>query len=80
MSAILRPMPKLFDRAIAAARKLPPDEQETLGAIILDEIADERRWARKFAESRDVLERLADEALVELNHGTVTPLEFPDDR
>ncbi len=73
-------MPKLFDRAIAAARKLSLEEQETLGAIILDEIADEQRWARKFADSRDVLERLADQALAELNDGTTTPLVFPDER
>ena len=73
-------MPKLFDRAIAAARKLSPEERETLGAIILDEIADEHRWARKFAESREVLERLADEALAELDTGTTTLLEFPDER
>ncbi len=38
-------------------------------AIILDEIADEARWAKTFAATQDVLAKLADEALVELQAG-----------
>ena len=70
-------MTELLDKAIEAARKLPPDEQDVLGTIILEEIVDETRWANKFAETQDVLETLADEALAELEAGRTTPLEFP---
>jgi len=70
-------MTDLLDKAIEEARKLPPSEQDALGAIILEEIADEALWAKKFAEHPDVLERLADEALAEIARGEVTPLEFP---
>jgi len=70
-------MTKLLDKAIAAARKLPPEEQDGVGAIILEEIADEARWAEKFAASQDVLEKLAEEALAEHEAGQTTPLELP---
>ena len=69
-------MTKILDKAIEEARKLPPEEQDALGAIILEEIADEARWARKFAETQDVLEKLADEAIAELKAGRTTPLDF----
>jgi hypothetical protein len=70
-------MTKLLDKAIAAARKLSPEEQDSVGAIILEEIADETRWAEKFAASQDVLEKLAEEALAEHEAGQTTPLELP---
>jgi phage/plasmid-associated DNA primase len=70
-------MTKIFDKAIAEARKLPPEEQDAIGARILEEIADEALWAKKFAERPDVLEKLAEEALAEHRAGKTTPLEFP---
>jgi hypothetical protein len=65
-------MSDLLDKAINEARKLPPREQDALGAIILEEIADEALWARKFAESPATLEGLADEALGELRSRKLT--------
>ena len=69
-------MTKILEKAIEEARKLPPEEQDALGAIILEEIADEARWAQKFADTQDVLEKLADEALADLKAGRTTPLDF----
>ena len=69
-------MTKLPDKAIAAARKLPPEDQDSVGAIILEEIADEARWARKFAETRPVLEAMVADAEAEIEAGDVLPLEF----
>jgi hypothetical protein len=62
-------MTKLLDKAIAEARKLPPEEQDTVGAIILEEIADEQRWAQKFAATKDRLSRWAGEVLAEIEAG-----------
>jgi hypothetical protein len=70
-------MAGLFEKAIEAARKLPAEEQEALGAIILEEIADEARWAKTFAESQDILETLAEEALSEHRSGHTQPLDDP---
>ena len=67
----------LLKKAFDEARKLPPEEQEALAAIILEEIADEARWAKKFAETRHVLEALATQADAEIDAGEVWPLEFP---
>jgi len=69
-------MSKLLDKAIAKARKLPPGDQDAIGAIILDEIADEARWAKKFAETKDQLSRWADEASAEIEAGRTMPLDF----
>lgn len=43
---------------------------------LLDELQSEREWAQTFAESEDVLERLADEAMEEKRKGEVTPLHL----
>jgi hypothetical protein len=70
-------MTDLLDKAIAAVRKRPRDEQDAMGAIILEELADEARWAKSIAETQDALRKLADEALAEFKAGRTTPLEFP---
>jgi len=70
-------MTNLLDQAIEAARKRPREEQDAIGAIILEELADEARWAKSFAETQDKLAILADEALAEFKAGRATPLEFP---
>ena len=67
-------MSKILEQAIAEARKLPPHEQDTVGAIILAEIADEARWAKTFAETQHVLEKLAEEALEDLKAGRTTQM------
>ena len=62
-------MTNLLKEAFAKASKLPPQEQDALASILLDELASERRWARAFARSQKQLGRLADEALAEFNEG-----------
>jgi hypothetical protein len=58
-------MTELLEKAFAEASKLPSGEQDALATWILDELASERRWEQAFADSPDVLARLADEALAE---------------
>ena len=55
--------------AVARAEKLPPEEQDVLAAILLEEIASEDRWSQSFARSGPVLEALAAEALAEFKSG-----------
>jgi len=51
---------KLLQKAFDEASKLPEGEQDTLGHILLDELASERRWEGLFAGSHDLLADLAD--------------------
>lgn len=62
---------KLLEEAFAEATKLPEREQDALAAMILEELASERRWEKAFAGSSDVLAQLADEALAEPRAGRI---------
>jgi hypothetical protein len=70
-------MTKLLQRAFDEASKLPDAEQDTLGRILLDELASERRWDELFAGSHDLLAELADDALAEHRAGRTEKLD-PD--
>jgi hypothetical protein len=72
-------MTKLLQQAFSEAAKLPPEEQEALGAVLLEELASERRWAEAFARSPDALASLAAEALVEHRAGRTRPLKDEGD-
>ena len=69
-------MTKQLEKAFEEASKLPEVEQNALAKWLLDELHSEREWARTFADSEDVLERLANEALDEKRKGEVTPLDL----
>ena len=62
-------MIRLLEEAFSEASKLPEEEQQSLGAWILDELASERRWTEAFASSESQLAVLADEALAEYREG-----------
>ncbi len=68
-------MTKLLRRAFEEASKLPEGEQDTLGRILLEELASERRWEELFAGSHDLLAELADQALVEHRAGRTEKLD-----
>ncbi|MBI3597778.1 MAG: hypothetical protein HY203_11575 [Nitrospirae bacterium] len=70
-------MTKLLEKALAEVSKLPKKEQDALATWILEELASEQRWERAFAESSDMLDRLADEALAEHREGRTKKLD-PD--
>ncbi len=68
---------KLLERAFAQATKLPEQEQDVLGSMILEELASEKRWELAFASSENVVAELADEALAEHRGGRTRRLD-PD--
>jgi hypothetical protein len=71
-------MTTLLDRAFQEVSKLPEVDQDALAKWLLDELASEREWEKLFAESEDVLSKLADEALQEHAQRRTLRLE-PDD-
>jgi hypothetical protein len=66
-----------FERAIARAATLPPEDQDALAALLLAEIDDARGWDERFADARSptALERLAAEAVAEDEAGLTEPLQ-----
>ena len=67
-------MTHLLNKAIREVSKLPASEQDALAEILLQELAAEARWSKSFADSQNVLEQLASEALVEHAAGKTKPL------
>ena len=71
-------MTQTLEQAMAEVAKLPADEQEQIGKWLLDELASEREWQKRFAESQDALSKLAQEAREDIAAGRTTDLN-PDD-
>lgn len=67
-------MTDLLDQAVAEMQKLPAAEQDAIAAMILEEIADERRWDEAFARSQEQLGRLADRVREDIGAGRVKNL------
>ena len=68
-------MTKLLEKAFEEASKLSELEQNTLARWLIDEIISEKKWEKVFAESEDVLDKLADEALAEHAKGKTKSLD-----
>jgi|HubBroStandDraft_1064217.scaffolds.fasta_scaffold67783_2 hypothetical protein len=73
-------MNKTLEHAIAAVVRLPEDEQEIIGRLILEEIAAERGWDDRFARSEDKLGALARRARQQHANGETTELTFLPDQ
>jgi hypothetical protein len=71
-------MTTLLDQAIAEVQKLPPDQQDAVATIILEELEDEKRWDRAFANSQDALARLAEKARADILAGKTKKLGFDE--
>jgi hypothetical protein len=71
-------MTSLMEQAIAVASRLTEDEHDAIASIILREIESEARWDQLFADpkSADLLSRLADKAMSELQVGKVRTLDL----
>lgn len=69
-------MTKLLEKAFKEASKLPNVEQNALAKWLIEELEAERKWEQIFAESEDILDRLADEALEAHRQGKTIPLDI----
>ena len=69
-------MATLLEKALEKVGSLPPDEQEAIASQILADLADladEEAWKKGFAEKRDIIRRMAREALEEDARGETLP-------
>ncbi len=67
-------MTQLLEKVLNEVAKLPAFEQDAVAAILLEELASERRWSESFAKSQDSLAKLAEQALAEYAAGRTKPL------
>jgi hypothetical protein len=65
-------MTKLLEKA----SKLSAVEQNAIAKWMLEEIEDEKKWDESFAESEDLLDKLANEALKEHRSGKTEKLDI----
>ncbi|HME20780.1 MAG TPA: hypothetical protein VKI44_05370 [Acetobacteraceae bacterium] len=73
-------MNKMLERAVAAASRLPEDEQETIASLILEEIQAEQGWQERFRKSGGKLAELARRARTQHASGETTELVFPPEK
>jgi len=67
-------MTQLLEKAFSEVAKLPASEQDAVAALVIEELASEKRWSSSFANSQDLLAKLAEEALAEDASGQTKPL------
>ena len=54
-------MTRLLKKAINAVERLPESDQDAVAAIVLEELASEKRWTDLFDKSQDKLAKLAED-------------------
>ena len=64
-------MTQLLEKALTEVYKLPPEEQDAIAALILEELEDEQRWDKAFAESQDKLAQLANKVRADIKAGHI---------
>ncbi len=71
-------MPQLLEKALHEVSKLPPEKQEAIASIILEELEDERRWDEAFAASQDKLAKLAQKVRDDIKAGRFKKMGFDE--
>ena len=74
------PMTQLLEQALHQVQQLPHSEQDAIATMILDELADERRWDESFARSQDQLARVAAKVREDIRAGRVQSGGIDHDR
>jgi hypothetical protein len=68
-------MTALLEKVLEQLREQPPDMQDFIASQITELLADEAAWEASFAKSKDVLERMAQAAIEEIERGETRPLD-----
>ncbi len=71
-------MTTLLEQAIDELRKSSPAEQNTIAALILEEIADDRRWEDAFETSQPALRQLAEMVRAKIRSGKTREMRIDD--
>jgi len=66
---------QLLERAFAEAAKLPIPQQDALATLVIEEMEAEKKWDATFANSQDMLSKMAEQALAEHKKGETRQLD-----
>lgn len=64
-------MTQLLEKVLTEVYKLPPERQDAIAAVILEELEDEQLWDQAFAESQDKLAQLARKVRADIKAGRI---------
>ena len=64
-------MTQLLEKVLTEVHKLPPEKQDAIAAVILEELEDVQLWDKAFSESQDKLAQLAQKVRTDIKAGRI---------
>ena len=64
-------MTQLLEKVLTEVHKLPPEKQDAIAAVILEELEDAQLWDKAFSESQDKLAELAQKVRTDIKAGRI---------
>ena len=64
-------MTQLLEKVLTEVQKLPPEKQDAITAVILEELEDAQLWEKAFSESEDKLAELAQKVRTDIKAGRI---------
>ena len=64
-------MTQLLEKVLTEVHKLPPEKQDAIAAVILEELEDTQLWDKAFSESEDKLAQLAQQVRTDIKAGRI---------
>ena len=64
-------MTQLLKKVLSEVQKLPPEKQDAIAAVILEELEDTQLWDKTFSESEDKLSQLAQKVRTDIKAGRI---------
>ena len=71
-------MTDMLKQAIDAIERLPLREQDAIASIILEEVADQERWANRFSRTQPQLDQLAQAVQTDFIAGRVRDMNLDE--
>ena len=64
-------MTQLLEKVLTEVHKLPPEKQDAIAAVILEELEDAQLWDKAFSESENKLSQLAQKVRTDIKAGRI---------
>ena len=64
-------MTQLLEKVLTEVQKLPPEKQDAIATVILEELEDAQLWDKAFSESQDKLSQFAQKVRTDIKAGRI---------